>query len=56
MFGTVEVDAPRIEPCGCTDMFADIPSSPLLQLLPSRSTPEFQRLQADLGARHSFRE
>jgi hypothetical protein len=30
--------------------------SPLAQVLRSRATPELRRLQAELGARHSFRE
>jgi hypothetical protein len=30
--------------------------SPLADLLPDRCTPEFRRLQAELGARYSFRE
>jgi hypothetical protein len=32
------------------------PLSPLARFFPDRSTPELQRLQAELGARHSFRE
>ncbi len=30
--------------------------SPLTRLLPDHATPELRRLQAELGARHSFRE
>jgi hypothetical protein len=36
--------------------FVDLSSSPLAQLLPDRCTPELRRVQAELGARHSFRE
>src|SRR5208283_4006434 len=58
LFGIVEVDAPRLKPCGCqgTDGQAEVISSPTAQLLSGRSTPELQRVQAELGARHSFRE
>src|ERR1700722_3440014 len=58
LFGTVEVDAPRISICACSNEmgFVDLSFSPLAQLLPDRCTPELRRLQAELGARHSFRE
>jgi len=57
-FGTVRVAAPRIKLCTCVDKgpFHDVSFSPLSDLLPDRCTPELRRLQADLGARHSFRE
>jgi len=38
------------------DGIFDLSFSPLAQLLPDRCTPELRRVQADLGARHSFRE
>jgi hypothetical protein len=58
LFGTVKVDAPRISVCPCSNEmgFVDLSFSPLAQLLPDRCTPELRRVQADLGARHSFRE
>jgi len=58
LFGTVEVDAPRISICPCSNEmgFVDLSFSPLADLLPDRCTPELRRVQADLGARHSFRE
>jgi hypothetical protein len=58
LFGIVRVDAPRIRLCACIDKvpFEDVSFSPLADLLPDRCTPEFRRLQAELGARHSFRE
>lgn len=60
LFGTVRVAAPRIKLCGCVDKgpwpFDDVSFSPLSELLPDRCTPELRRLQAELGARHSFRE
>jgi hypothetical protein len=58
LFGTVKVDAPRISVCPCSNKmgFVDLSFSPLAQLLPDRCTPELRRVQAELGARHSFRE
>ena len=58
LFGTVEVDAPRISICPCSNEmgFVDLSFSPLAQLLPDRCTLELRRVRADLGARHSFRE
>ena len=58
LFGTVRVDAPRIRLCACVDKtpFEEVSFSPIAELLPDRCTPELRRLQAELGARHSFRE
>ena len=58
LFGKVTVEAPRISICPCSNTrgFVDLSFSSLADLLPDRCTPEFRRLQADLGARHSFRE
>lgn len=58
LFGTVTVDAPRISVCPCSNTmgFVDLSFSSLADLLPDRCTPELRRVQADLGARHSFRE
>ena len=59
MFGRLDVRAPRIKLCACqADAAGRIgsPLSPLSYFLPGRATPEFQRLQADLASRHSFRE
>ncbi len=58
LFGTVTVEAPRISICPCSNTrgFVDLSFSSLADLLPDRCTPELRRLQADLGARHSFRE
>lgn len=57
LFGTVEVDAPRISICPCSNEmgFVDLSFSPLAQLFPDRCTPELRRIQAELGARYSFR-
>jgi hypothetical protein len=58
LFGTVTVEAPRISVCPCSNTmgFVDLSFSSLADLLPDRCTPELRRIQADLGARHSFRE
>lgn len=59
LFGRFQVKAPRIRRCACnakSDVALGGPLSPLAHFFPGRSTPELQRLQAELGARHSFRE
>ena len=58
LFGTVQVAAPRIRLCACADTLGmvDVSLSPLSHLLPDRCTGELRRMQAELGARHSFRE
>jgi hypothetical protein len=58
LFGTITVDAPRIRVCSCRagSGFVDVSQSPLAELLPDRCTPELCRLQAELSARHSYRE
>ncbi len=58
LFGTVRVAAPRIRICSCVDTgpFRDLSFSPLSDILSDRCTPELRQVQAELGARHSFRE
>ena len=58
LFGTVTVAAPRISICPCSNTmgFVDLSFSSLADLLRDRCTPELRRVQAELGARHSFRE
>ena len=58
LFGTITVDAPRIRVCSCRagSGFVDVSQSPLAELIPDRCTPELRRLQAELSARHSYRE
>ncbi len=59
LFGRFQVKAPRIRRCACnakSDVVLGGPLSPLAHFFPDRSTPELQRLQAELGARHSYRE
>jgi len=58
LFGTVEVEAPRFKLCRCrlTTPLAKVTVSPVCALLPARCTPELERVQAELGARTSFRD
>jgi len=58
LFGTITVDAPRISACPCGNSwgFVDVFLSPLAELLPDRCTSELRHLQAELSARHSYRE
>ena len=59
LFGRFQVTAPRIRRCACnakSDVVLGGPLSPLAHFFPDRSTPELRRLQAELGARHSYRE
>ncbi len=59
LFGTVEVEAPRFRMCRCrpsaTQEWART-VSPVCALLSARCTPELERVQAELGARTSFRD
>lgn len=59
LFGRFHVKAPRIRRCACnakSEVTLGGPLSPLARFFPDRPTPELRRLQAELGARHSFRE
>ena len=58
LFGTVEVEAPRFKVCRChvTTPLAGATFSPVRALLTARCTPELERVQAELGARTSFRD
>ena len=58
LFGTVVVPAPRIRVCDCANELGlhDKSRSPLRDLFLDRCTPELRRLQAELGARVSYRE
>ena len=58
LFGTVEVEAPRFKICRCrlTTALAAVTVSPVCALLTARCTPELERVQAELGARTSFRD
>jgi len=59
LFGTVEVEAPRFNVCRCgpsAPMVEARTVSPVCALLSARCTPELERVQAELGARTSFRD
>ncbi len=58
LFGTVEVEAPRFKVCRCrlTTSLAEVTVSPVCALLTGRCTPELEQVQAELGARTSFRD
>ncbi len=59
LFGTVEVEAPRFKACRCCQpapMAEAVTFSPVCALLTARCTPELERVQAELGARTSFRD
>ncbi len=58
LFGTVAVEAPRFRVCRCLRPapITDVTFSPVSELLTARCTPELERVQAELGARTSFRE
>ena len=59
LFGTVEVEAPRFKVCRCRQpvpMVEAATVSPVCALLTARCTPELERVQAELGARTSFRD
>ncbi len=58
LFGTVEVEAPRFKACRCRQPapMAEVTVSPVCALLTARCTPELERVQAELGARTSFRD
>ena len=58
LFGTIEVEAPRFKVCRCRQPapMAGVTVSPVCALLTARCTPELERVQAELGARTSFRD
>jgi hypothetical protein len=58
LFGRIRVKWPRLRRCLCqpAGIAKSGPQSPLAGLYSDRATPELRRLQAELGARHSFWE
>jgi len=59
LFGTVELEAPRFKLCRCRPSATQELArtvSPVCTLLSARCTPELERVQAELGARTSFRD
>lgn len=55
LFGRFRLRILRRRKCSCREGQGDL-LSPFAQVLRDRATPELRRLQAELGARHSFRE
>ncbi len=55
LFGAGEVEAPRFKACRCRQP-VPMTVSPVCALLSARCTPELERVQAELGARTSFRD
>lgn len=57
LFGKVTIRAPRFCACRCEiEQQQTHAGSEVGRLLPGRTTPEFDHVLAELGARHSFRE
>ena len=59
LLGRIQVKAARLRRCPCDARSATSsggPISPLAYFFPDRATPALQRLHAELGSRHSFRE
>jgi hypothetical protein len=58
LFGTVGVEAPRFKACRCRQPvpMTGATVSSVCALLSARCTPELERVQAELGARTSFRD
>jgi hypothetical protein len=59
LFGTIEIEAPRLKLCPCRQGAGQSGAtvSPVRDLLRgAHCTPELERVQAELGARTSFRE
>ena len=54
LFGTVEVCAPRFEPCRCSVTLCTT-ISPVTEIMPDRCTPEYERVLAKFGALAPYR-
>ena len=54
LFGTVELRAPRFEPCHCSVTLRTI-LSPMKEIMPDRCTPEYERVLAEFGALLPYR-
>ena len=54
LFGTVEVRAPRFEPCRCGVSLRTI-LSPVKEIVPDRCTPEYERMLAEFGVLLPYR-
>jgi hypothetical protein len=54
LFGTLEIRAPRFDPCRCGVTLRTI-LSPVKEIMPDRCTPEYERMLAELGALVPYR-
>ena len=54
LFGTVEVRAPRFEPCRCSVTLRTV-LCPVTEIMPDRCTPEYECVLAELGALLPYR-
>jgi hypothetical protein len=54
LFGVVEVQAPRFEPCQCSETRREI-LSPVGEIMPDRCTLEYERIVAEMGALLPYR-
>ena len=54
LFGTVNVSAPRFEPCRCAVTRRQT-LSPVSEIMPDRCTPEYERVVARMGASLPYR-
>src|SRR5580658_10066287 len=54
LFGTVNVSAPRFEPCRCAVTRRQT-LSPVSEIMPDRCTPEYQQVVAKMGASLPYR-
>jgi hypothetical protein len=54
LFGTVEVRAPRFTPCRCA-VTCRRTLSPVVEIMPDRCTPEYERVIAKMGALLPYR-
>jgi hypothetical protein len=54
LFGTVNVSAPRFEPCRCAVTCRQT-LSPVSEIMPDRCTPEYERIVAKMGASLPYR-
>ena len=54
LFGVVEVRAPRFTPCRCSQTRREI-LSPVVEIMPDRCTPEYERTLAEMGALLPYR-
>lgn len=54
LFGTVNVSAPRFEPCRCAVTRRET-LSPVGEIMPDRCTPEYERVVARMGASLPYR-